>query len=117
MTYPARRHSKDVIRLQRSSGGAEAAPGPGPVPEPPLTTAALVTAWRASALHATLVAPATPDALSGVDLSSSPLARAQFGRPYVHAAGWHLWLLLGRQVLLNRRDKLFIGACEGVCGK
>jgi hypothetical protein len=134
VTFPAKRHKKDLAKQLRRQRGHDAGtrvtgdddvkalPGTergaaaflddasmhGP-PGPPTTTAALVAAWHAHPLYAALVAPPDSTGPKGGVTLASPLAQAQFGSAYVHSALWHLSLLFQRQMLLNRRNKMFIG--------
>lgn len=72
---------------------------------PPTTTAALAAAWRSSELSRTAFkrAPcAAPLKLEG------SYAIAQYSRGYAHSQGKHLSLLLRRQLILMRRNLLYV---------
>ena len=115
LTYPLRRHAKDVAREGGGSAGGglslrlpasgelgAAAPTPS---APPLTTAAMAAAWQASPLRAHNLRAdkgAQPPALT------TPAARAQYGVPYVHSALSHASSLLARQVRLLSANSLFV---------
>ena len=103
-TFPARRHRKDLARLGQSTSTGSAAP---------VTTAELVAAWTKHPLYTTMLASGETPASGGEALPSIELvteaARAQYGKPYVHSAAWHLGLLFWRQVMLNRRNRLVVG--------
>ena len=96
LTFPTRRHAKDLAR-EGAVGAADAA-------APPLTTAALVAAWRASPLRAHNLRDdgAAPPVLA------TPAARAQYGVPYVHSAFAHARSLFFRQVRLLTANGLFM---------
>ena len=129
LTYPLRRHAKDVAREAAGGGGggggavgltlsvsagdlgaaaASSAPAPAPAQAPrapPLTTAAMTEAWLASPLRAHNLREEggrAPPALT------TPAARAQYGVPYVHSALTHARSLLARQVRLLSANSLFV---------
>ena len=129
LTYPLRRHAKDVAREAAGGGGggggavgltlsvsagdlgaaaASSAPAPAPAQQPrapPLTTAAMTEAWLASPLRAHNLREEggrAPPALT------TPAARAQYGVPYVHSALTHARSLLARQVRLLSANSLFV---------
>lgn len=110
-TFPARRLAKDMRRRTHGAalGGTAAAAGGDGKPAP-TTTAELVAAWVAHPLYAAMLvsADSTDGRAASLELSTDA-ARAQYGRPYAHSAWKHLWLLLKRQITLNRRNKLFVG--------
>ena len=131
LTYPLRRHAKDVAReagglaggssagglslrlpASASAGELSAASTPSAPPSaastpsaPPLTTTAMAAAWAASPLRAhnlRVDKGAQPPALT------TPAARAQYGVPYVHSALVHARSLLARQVRLLSANSLFV---------
>lgn len=128
VTYPARRHREDVERLRRqqqsdarASAGVIQVADLGAATTPPFSTPALVSAWQS---HCAGIAPLeaagalnSPSHMEGIVLSTD-FARLQFGRAHAHASARHLWLLLQRQLLLNSRNRLFLGSsrrCERTC--
>lgn len=139
LTFPERRHHKDLALLQGQ--GQELDGGTGAElsstsnrPSPPVTTAALAAAWRAHPLFEALMAGAggsaaaadaggTPQSSAGettVAMPSAPgpphpiklttdFAREQYSRPYVHSQLLHARSVIGRQFKLMARNKFFIG--------
>jgi ABC-type multidrug transport system ATPase subunit len=121
LTYPQRRHAKDVAREAAAgssavglslsgstgdlSGAATTAAITTTVRTPPLTTAAMAEAWLASPLRAHNLRGqgATPP-----PTLTTPAARAQYGVPYVHSAWAHASSVLFRQVRLLSANSLFV---------
>jgi hypothetical protein len=83
---------------------------PAGQPVPPLTSLELQTAWKHSALYRAQMenVDAGPQAPSQVLQLTSDFVRAQYGRPYVQSACTHIGSLLRRQLLLLRRNSLFV---------
>lgn len=74
-------------------------------PVPPLTTAALAEAWRASDLFKKQMgAPASTAPLS----LTSEFATRQYAHSYSHSVGHHIKLLMQRQFTLMARNKLYL---------
>lgn len=134
LTFPHRRHAKDVAReaaaassatasvglsLSGSSGdltGAPTADATASTPPsstspaitlrtPPLTTAAMVEAWLASPLR---VHNLRSQGATPPPTLTTPAARAQYGVPYVHSAWAHATSVLSRQVRLLSANSLFV---------
>ena len=96
VTYPRRRHRKDVARLRGSVD-------PSNHNGPPVTTEALVRAWKAHPLYAALLAPSSsPGALA------VPSKAAQ-RRRLVHHPLVHLGHVTRRQALLLLRSWEHLG--------
>lgn len=76
--------------------------------EPPMTTAAMVAAWKASSMYLNSVTP--PSNMPKLDIANfNEASVAQYGRPYAHAWPVHTWSVVKRQWILLMRNKLFIG--------
>ena len=122
VTYPARRHREDVERLRRQQQ-SNARPLASAIqvadvrdaPTPPFSTPALVSAWQTHCAGIEPLEAASASHTEGIVLSTD-FARSQFGRAHAHASARHLWLLLQRQLLLNSRNRLFLGL-SGLCGR
>ena len=124
ITFPKRRHEKDLARvaaladaaeplvglpLSPSSGTLDDAASGAELPtksQPPLTTEEMVAAWQAAPLRKVNLgegaAPAAPPTLT------TAAAKAQYGQPYVHSGAVHALSLLHRQWRLLTANKLFM---------
>lgn len=110
VTFPARRHQKD-IELRVGETHSESPTGSPIVAEPPMTTDALVRAWKAHPLFARLLEPGKTDGVSPTLTLESDFARKQFSKRYVHNPLVHLGHVVHRQGQLLLRNITFFGWC------
>lgn len=137
LTFPARRHRKDLSAAAASaaaitsSDGTPAIASPEePKSDPPLTTADLVAAWKAhpmferlmadsevgAATTSSSIAPSSKEPGASITVYSgtrplaleSEFARSQFSKAYVHTHLHHARSVLSRQFKLLMRNKLFV---------
>jgi hypothetical protein len=101
VTYPSRRHRKDLERRDMSSSL------PATAVWPRVTTDALVRAWKAHSLYTDLVSPPADSIRALLNLESD-YARRQFSRSCIHHPLFHLALVTRRQALLLFRNRAFL---------